>query len=80
MGELSVVDMVNRPPHYNQSWPECIDAIRAALGPVGFKGYCQGNAMKYVWRYQHKGGAQDLRKAIWYLNQLISAVEADGNG
>lgn len=80
MPDLKVVDMVNHPPHYTQSFVECIDAIRAALGPVGFRGYCQGAAMKYVWRYERKGGAEDLRKAVWYLQQLITVVEADIDG
>jgi len=34
-------DMVNHPPHYNQSGIECIDAIRAATGN-GFEFYLLG--------------------------------------
>jgi len=31
--------------------------------------------MKYLWRYQHKGKAQeDLDKSIWYINKLKSTV------
>lgn len=71
------VDMVNRPPHYNQGEIECIDAIRAALGQDGFEAYCRGNAIKYAWRCTHKGGVEDLRKAAWYLNK---ATEARSNG
>ena len=66
------VDLVNNPPHYNQSGIECIEAIRAALGEVGFASYCKGNALKYVWRCDHKGGQEDIKKAVWYLNKLIS--------
>ena len=29
----NVIDMVNNPPHYNQSGIECIAAIQAMLGP-----------------------------------------------
>ena len=62
-------DMVNNPPHYTEGEIECIDAIRAALGPDGFRDFCRGNALKYVWRCELKGNAeQDLRKARWYLN------------
>jgi len=39
------VDMVNSPPHYNQTGIECIHAISAATGD-GFKYYLQGNIMK----------------------------------
>ncbi len=70
--ELPVKDNVNHPSHYNQGAVECIDAIEAALGPDGFRAYCKGNALKYVWREQHKGGTESLRKAIWYLDRLVS--------
>lgn len=66
-------DMVNSPPHYNQAGIECIDAIEAALGVEGFRSYCQGNVLKYVWRYQYKNKAEDLKKAEWYLQKLIAS-------
>lgn len=61
------VDMVNAPPHYRQGDIECIDAIRAALTPEEFRGYCKGNALKYVWRERHKGGDESMAKANYYL-------------
>ncbi|HAI19396.1 MAG TPA: hypothetical protein DCM10_16005 [Xanthomarina gelatinilytica] len=65
-----MTDFVNQPPHYKTGDIECIDAIKACLGQ-GFKFYLQGNAMKYLWRYEHKGHAQqDLEKAMWYINKL----------
>jgi len=68
------VDMVNSPPHYNESGIECIDAISAATGE-GFEYYLQGNIMKYLWRYRYKNGTEDLKKASWYLDKLITEVE-----
>ena len=67
-------DVVNRPPHYNTSKIECIDAIQAALSAEEFAGFCKGNALKYVWRERdpRKGGAVALRKAGWYLDRLAS--------
>ena len=67
-------DMVNNPPHYNASGIECIDAIAAATGE-GFEHYLQGNIMKYLWRYRYKNGTEDLKKARWYLDKLITEVE-----
>jgi hypothetical protein len=67
-------DNVNSPKHYNQSGIECIDALRAALGPAGFRKYCQGNVLKYVWRHEYKGGIEDLDKAVWYINRLRSEI------
>lgn len=61
---------VDHPGHYNKSSIECIDAIKAALTPEEFRGFCKGNALKYVWREQHKGGDEDLRKAEWYLRKI----------
>ena len=66
----NVVDMVNSPPHYNQTGIECIHAISAATDK-GFKYYLQGNVIKYLWRYRYKNGKQDLEKAKWYLDKLI---------
>ena len=60
-------DPVNHPSHYTSGTIECIAAIQAALTPEQFRGYCRGNAMKYIWRCDRKGGTQDLQTAIWYL-------------
>lgn len=68
-------DLVHKPSHYNQSGIECIEAIRAALGPEGFRDYCQGNAMKYLWRHKYKNGKQDIEKAQVYLNWLHEAYD-----
>jgi hypothetical protein len=60
-------DMVNRPSHYNYGDIECIDAIRAMLGPDGFKAYCKGNELKYLWRSGLKfKEKEDLQKSVWY--------------
>ena len=73
-----VVDMVNSPPHYNQTGIECIQAISAATDK-GFKYYLQGNVMKYLWRFDYKDKPlEDLQKAKWYLDKLIEEVTADG--
>jgi len=74
----NVVDMVNSPPHYNQTGIECIDAISAATDR-GFKYYLQGNILKYLWRFDYKNKPlEDLQKAKWYLDRLIEEVTADG--
>ena len=72
----NVVDMVNSPPHYNQTGIECIHAISAATD-IGFKYYLQGNVMKYLWRFDYKDKPlEDLQKAKWYLDKLIEEVMA----
>jgi hypothetical protein len=34
-------------------------------------GFCLGNAIKYIWRADLKGGAEDLEKAVWYIQREI---------
>tara|TARA_R110000803_G_scaffold11242_1_gene33737 strand:+ start:163 stop:381 length:219 start_codon:yes stop_codon:yes gene_type:complete len=67
-------DMINNPSHYTTSEIECIDAIEAMLGD-DFPAFLQGNITKYLWRFKHKNGVEDLKKAQWYLNKLISQYE-----
>lgn len=69
-------DNVNHPDHYNQGGIECIDAIKAAtVGKTGIEAFCVGNAIKYLWRYEEKNGLEDLKKARFYLNRLISEFD-----
>jgi hypothetical protein len=68
-------DPVNHPAHYTQGGIECIEALKAALGFEGFKAYCRGNTIKYLWRTEHKNKVQDLKKARWYLDRLIEESE-----
>ncbi len=71
-------DPVNHPPHYTSGEIECIDAIRAALGPEQFAGFFRGNVLKYLWRCEHKGKAvEDLNKANWYLDRLKKTIATD---
>ena len=75
--ECLTTDNVNHPPHYNQGGIECIEAIKAATGS-GFVKYCTGNVIKYLWRYDNKGGLEDLKKAAWYLDRAIKEMEVSG--
>lgn len=38
-------------------------------------GWCEGNAVKYISRWQVKGGLDDIRKAIHYLDILLEREE-----
>ena len=67
---MKAKDNVNRPSHYRKGKVECIDAIKSATGD-GYQFYLQGNIIKYMWRFNHKNGLEDLHKAQWYLSELI---------
>jgi hypothetical protein len=72
---VTITDDVNHPVHYNNSKIECIEAIEAMLSETEFEGYVRGNVMKYVWRFKYKDGVKDLKKAKWYLERLIAALD-----
>lgn len=59
--------MVNHPPHYggHPSGIECIEVSRLCL-------FDMGNAIKYIWRFEDKNGIEDLKKARWYLKDLLA--------
>lgn len=62
-------DMVNSPPHYTAGGIETIDYIKAKLSPEGYRGYLQGNLLKYASRIGKKG-SDDAGKAAWYADRL----------
>jgi hypothetical protein len=71
-------DTIN-PSHYKHGEVECIDALKAAtLNKIGIEAVCVANIIKYLWRYEYKGGIDDVRKAQWYLNRLIEEMESNG--
>lgn len=70
-------DPVNHPAHYTSGGIECIDAMQAAFGAEAVKDFCLCNAFKYLWRHRNKNGVEDLKKARWYLNRLITEMEVE---
>ena len=65
-------DSVVSPSHYNQGAVECIDAIWETGNG---RGYCIGNAVKYLWRAGLKGEElEDVEKASFYLRYLLSKL------
>lgn len=70
-------DPVNRPAHYTSGGIECIDAMQAAFGVEAVKDFCLCNAFKYLWRHRNKNGVEDLKKARWHLNRLITEMEVE---
>jgi len=65
-------DNVNSPNHY-QGKVECIDCIESATaGLNGIEAFCTGNAIKYLYRWKKKNGIEDLKKAKYYIDKIIS--------
>jgi hypothetical protein len=63
-------DMVNHPPHYG-AHPSGIEAITI----TEHFNFNVGNAIKYLWRSDHKNGLEDLKKARWYVDREIQRLE-----
>jgi methyl coenzyme M reductase subunit C-like uncharacterized protein (methanogenesis marker protein 7) len=71
-----MVEKVNHPSHYSQGGMEVIDVINAFTQEcTGAESFYVGNIIKYVCRFKKKNGVEDLRKANWYLNELILKEE-----
>lgn len=66
-----IEDMVNSPKHYTQGDIECYQAEMAMVGKEVFTDHCVLSAFKYLWRWRHKNGLQDLQKAQWWLNKAV---------
>lgn len=67
-------DLVSRPPHYckDPTGIECIHLTQRLP-------FCEGNAVKYVFRAGEKGAAeQDYRKAAWYLRCAADRLAGAG--
>jgi glutamate mutase epsilon subunit len=69
---VAIDDPVNSPKHYTQGDMEVITAIEG----LGLD-YHQGNVLKYIARYRHKNGMEDLLKAKWYVDRLIYIYEQE---
>ena len=65
-------------PYYHKGDVECIDIIKVFtkdLPPNHI--FPLGNIIKYLFRYNKKGGLQDLHKAKTYLQMLIEEYHID---
>ena len=72
-------DNIN-PKHYQHGPIECIDAIESAtINKVGLDAVCTANVIKYLWRCENKGGIEDMEKALWYIERMISHNKSKTN-
>lgn len=74
-------DVVNHPQHYiSENGLETIDVIEAFTADLkGIEAVCTANIIKYICRWKHKNGLEDLKKAHWYLERLIKTIENSNN-
>lgn len=74
-------DPVNHPKHYaGAKGMEVIDVIENFTSDLnGIEATDTGNIIKYILRWKHKNGVEDLEKAQWYLNHLINKVKENND-
>ena len=64
------------PPWSYKTWSEKKKKKKSAENHYvcmkGYEGYCLGNFIKYIWRYNNKNGWEDIDKAIFYLDELVA--------
>ena len=58
-------DNVNHPKHYENGPFECIELSRLLSSDWG-------QVVQYCFRWQHKNGVEDLKKALWFINDALN--------
>ena len=59
-----MTDNIN-PSHYKDGPFECIELSRLLSSDWG-------QAVQYCFRWQHKNGLEDLKKALWFINDALN--------
>ena len=80
-------DNVKHPRHYEGDGRiTCKDAARSMMhgvnfcGPFGVMAGWWFTAFRYIWRWPHKGGVEDLRKCRECLDIMIATIEEAAEG
>ena len=69
--------MVSHPPHYqSETGLETLEVIKAFTFDLkGIEAVYTANIIKYICRWKKKDGLRDLKKAKFYLTELIDHIE-----
>ncbi len=66
------------PDHYKSSTSlECIEEMEIIFGDLGVTYFCVCNAWKYIRRWKNKNGAEDLKKAKWYIEKAWALIDGE---
>jgi hypothetical protein len=68
---MKMSEELKNPKRYNQGKIECWDYIIDQD-----MNYLEGNIIKYVTRYKHKNGLEDLEKAKVYIDKLMDHIRS----
>lgn len=70
-GDIRTVTIENEP------WFVGKDVAEALGYSNSRKALCLGNAIKYLWRHEHKNGYEDIEKAGVYLDKVDELISDD---
>lgn len=71
-------DLIVNQIHYTVNGIQPIQIMKANMTKEEYRGFLEGNILKYPLRYKHKNGLEDLKKAKTYLTWLIEDIEERG--
>ena len=77
---VSRKDNINADHYKSSTSLECIEAMEMIFGNEAVYDFCVLNAFKYIWRWKHKNGSEDLDKAKWYLTRAKTEGFSVDNG
>ncbi len=60
------------PEHYNKKI-QPIEFMKASMTPEEYRGFLKGNIIKYISRAEEKGGKEDYKKALVYMQWLVNS-------
>lgn len=71
-------DLIDKQEHYTNNGIQPIQIMKANMTKEAYRGFLEGNILKYPLRYKRKNGLEDLKKAKTYLTWLIEDLEERG--
>nr|DAH82292.1 MAG TPA: nucelotide kinase [Caudoviricetes sp.] len=71
-------DLIDKQEHYTNNGIQPIEIMKANMTKEKYRGFLEGNILKYPLRYEDKNGLDDLKKAKTYLTWLIEDIEERG--
>lgn len=71
-------DLIDKQDHYTNNEIQPIEIMKANMTKEKYRGFLEGNILKYPLRYEDKNGLEDLKKAKTYLTWLIEDIEERG--
>lgn len=71
-------DLIDQQDHYTNNGIQPIEIMKANMTKEKYRGFLEGNILKYPLRYEDKNGLEDLKKAKTYLTWLIEDIEERG--